>query len=226
MEKKIEKLLFKMFTENTGTHILDSGGIYGRHFERNGKLTFSQAKKLPEIKHEIYVPKDGKAELIVTINVFKYLLKADLIADEICARFNRLNGNAKDWDNENFYGVSFKAGEFLESFQPEVLGDCWNTYNDSCSLLSQVLQGYYLNINGEKYILLQIHNGCDVRGGYTDARLFKFGEHSEGYLPSQDISGIIDGVEVDNLNNGYSFTDSEGNSVDIRADSKVELWLL
>ena len=30
-----------------------------------------------------------------------------------------------------------------------------------------------VTINGEEYLLLQIHNGCDVRGGYTDAKLFK-----------------------------------------------------
>ena len=28
-------------------------------------------------------------------------------------------------------------------------------------------------MDGEPYLLLQIHGGCDVRGGYTDAKLFK-----------------------------------------------------
>jgi hypothetical protein len=28
-------------------------------------------------------------------------------------------------------------------------------------------------MDGEPYLLLQIHGGADVRGGYTDAKLFK-----------------------------------------------------
>ena len=49
----------------------------------------------------------------------------------------------------------------------------FNTY-DGDSDLSQVLQGAWLeDADGDTYLLLQIHGGCDVRGGYTDAKLFK-----------------------------------------------------
>lgn len=41
-----------------------------------------------------------------------------------------------------------------------------NTYNgEDC--LSQTLQYGYFEHNGESYVLLQIHGGADVRGGYT-----------------------------------------------------------
>ena len=42
--------------------------------------------------------------------------------------------------------------------------------------LVQTLQGANLTINDEEYILIQIHNGADVRGGYTDAKLFKLND--------------------------------------------------
>jgi hypothetical protein len=41
-----------------------------------------------------------------------------------------------------------------------------NTYNGECDL-DQTLQFNTLGIGGQEYILLQIHCGCDIRGGYT-----------------------------------------------------------
>lgn len=56
-----------------------------------------------------------------------------------------------------------------------------NTYNGE-DLLSQTLQwtGFSLPQDGDDYILLQIHGGADVRGGYTRPRVFRVGidEHS------------------------------------------------
>jgi hypothetical protein len=77
----------------------------------------------------------------------------------------------------------------------------FNTYNGD-SDLSQIVQGGYLKINGDTYYLIQIHGGCDARGGYTDARLFRTSKYAEGiheYLYEwKDQSEIIDDLE-----NGY-----------------------
>ena len=32
---KTQRILHQMLTENTGAHVLDSGSIYGRHWQRN-----------------------------------------------------------------------------------------------------------------------------------------------------------------------------------------------
>ena len=51
-----------------------------------------------------------------------------------------------------------------------------NTYNGECDL-SQTIQFVYV---GDTYdcdvIALSIHNGADVRGGYTDYKLFRIEE--------------------------------------------------
>lgn len=221
----VENLIFSMFTENTGRHFLDSGGAYGRNWERNANFTLASARALPTVAHEIYEYKDGKCELNVTVNVFKYLLSADLEIDEICKKFNRMQSKHNNWDFGDLYGVSFEAGEYLQSVEANI-SESWNTYNDSVQWLSQVLQGAYIEIAENRYVCLQIHGGCDVRGGYTDAKLFKLGYWSEGYLPIVDIYGTIDGVRVDNMYNGHSFTDEDGNEVEIKPDSIVELDLL
>ncbi|MEM4036040.1 MAG: hypothetical protein QXU97_05480 [Fervidicoccaceae archaeon] len=65
------------------------------------------------------------------------------------------------------------ADEVLgEKYGYEVLGH-WNTYNFECNLLSQVLQGITFKVGDDYYVMLQVHNGCDVRGGYTKPRFFK-----------------------------------------------------
>jgi hypothetical protein len=166
---KIENLVYSMLTENTGTHFLDSGGAYGRSWQRNQNKSIQDFMKRPKATLELSKYGD-QIEASPTIDVFHYLTNA-LELDKVCDKFNRMKvGN---WDSEQFYGVSDKGEAYLlEHF--ELDGDAFNTYNWSANY-SQVMQGQQLKHidTGDTYILLQIHGGCDVRGGYTDAKLFK-----------------------------------------------------
>lgn len=56
-----------------------------------------------------------------------------------------------------------------------------NTYNGEENL-SQVLQYVVVEINDAPYIMLQVHGGADVRGGYT--RPYIFSMAGEPYLPN------------------------------------------
>lgn len=191
-----KELIFNMLTEGTGTHFLDSGGDSGRHWQRNANKSMQDFEDEPEEtieKHGEYYYR--------TLSVYHYLKELEL--DNICNEFNEINKNCKDWnaeteENEPFiYGVSKEAWQFLKypSYHTKVdlmlaepnFRECkiertFNTYNGE-SDLSQVLQGTHLTINtldnseyDNQYLLLQIHQGADVRGGYTDAKLFKLNE--------------------------------------------------
>lgn len=158
--------VYAMLTENTGKHISDSGNAYGRHWERNHSKTIEDFENEPE---SIVVFDKRYNYFERTVSVFHYLSQLEL--DEVCDEFNSLNRDAKDWDGE-YYGVSEKAQEYLDNkgFSEEYT---FNTYNGD-SDLTQVLQGAWIrDEEGEVYLLLQIHGGCDVRGGYTNARLFR-----------------------------------------------------
>ena len=41
------------------------------------------------------------------------------------------------------------------------------------SLVDQILQYIYFEIDEQGYVLLQIHGGCDARGGYTAPKAFR-----------------------------------------------------
>ena len=174
-----KELIYKMLTECTGKDMCDSGGDSGRHWQRNAKKTIEDFENEPE--EHIY--KDGDY-IYRDLSVFHYLSELEL--DNICNRFNRIQSQSNNWNSDfnsdDFvYGVSSEAQQVLEHHHEVIINRSWNTYNGECDL-SQCLQGANLTINDEEYILIQIHNGADVRGGYTDAKLFKLNE--EGLIHS------------------------------------------
>jgi len=189
--KRVENLVYKMLTENTGSHMLDSGGAYGRAWQRNAKKTIKDFRDAPSCWLEIEMHSETNLNFSPTISVFHYMSE-NLDLDDICDKFNKKT--VENWDSEEFYGVSDKGEKFLlEHFDRE--GDNWNTYNWE-SNLSQVLQGATLKHKetGDEYILIQVHGGCDVRGGYTDAKLFK---SDCGYFLSEGAVFWGDGWTLD-----------------------------
>lgn len=188
---QIQKLVYKMLTENTGVHFLDSGMSNGRHWQRNAKKKIADFASEPA---ELYI-KDRKDDYIErTVSVFHYISKMYEL-DSICDKFNRIKST--DWDGD-FYGVSVKHQAFLESIGYDSNTREWNTYNGD-SDLSQTLQGVSLRlfVDGqyEDYALIQIHNGADVRGGYTDAKLFKVNEYANYISEYMGQSEIEDDLE-------------------------------
>jgi len=127
--------------------------------------------------------------------------KDQLELDDLCNQFNAMP--VEDWDSD-FYGVSAAGEQWLIDHEFERVREV-NTYNGE-SMLSQVLQYTSLYHPDEGYyILLQIHGGCDVRGGYTDAKLFRldseieqaFGDLDFGDLDNEDIIIEINGHAYD-----------------------------
>jgi len=168
MTTKIQTLIYSMLTESTGSALCDSGGDSGRHWQRNQKKTIQDFINEPECTLETYEYKNGQWDLSPTISLF-HKLTSSLDLDDLCNEFNSME--VENW-NSDYYGVSSEGFEWLENLGFKAIGEAYNSYNGD-SILSQVVQGQQLEFNGDDYILLQIHNGADVRGGYTDAKLFK-----------------------------------------------------
>ena len=155
-QKKIKSLL----KTNTGSHFLDSGGAYGRHHERNAKrkLNFNEGLKFDDygVTIPIHVFMDTMFEL-----------------DDNTKIFNRLLSKEYFWVQEAF--------EHLENlgFDLDVSGyggsNADNTYN-SDNDLSQDFQYQLFEYDGGYYCLFQLHNGCDIRGGYTNTVVWKLAD--------------------------------------------------
>ena len=213
---KVKQAIYEMLTEGTGSALCDSGGAYGRHWQRNQKKSIKD--------FEADSPVSFEKDCGYTISVFHYLNSVNMELDDICDKFNKINTEADNWDSD-IHGVSSEGIEYLRELGAKH-GDGWNTYNGETSL-SQVLQGCYVDIDNEDYVLIQIHQGCDVRGGYTDARLFLLNDTA--WLPSEQVYGTVtlengDEVQVDNCYNGSSLTTESGQ--DVEGIVKADLYLM
>lgn len=173
---RVKDLVYSMLTENTGVHFLDSGGTDGRAWQRNSKKSIDDFENESE-EHYAFDRRNG--DIYRTVSVYHYLCGLEL--DDICEKFNELNTNPSNWDadQDNIYGVSEEAWSYLTKNHDVVVKYVTNTYNYDCDL-SQTLQYSYIEIDGESYYVMQVHNGADARGGYTDAKLFKASEYSGG----------------------------------------------
>jgi hypothetical protein len=207
MVDRTRSVLAEMLTENTGTHMLDSGGASGRSWQQNQGRNF-EAEPSGTIS--------GRWGVEATHNVYHYLAErieydADLDAElqAFGERPERANdsylSDAVEWVAERFPDATGIYGDG----EPLTV----NTYNEE-SALSQVLQYVYLETeeHGPIYVL-SIHGGADVRGGYTRPRVFT--ELNGGELALFDhgriaVSCPVCDVSVESESGGYGWSIIDG----------------
>jgi len=186
----------EIMTENTGAHFLDSGSAHGRHWERNQSKPPEERPtvQLDILDHDPVTPAE-----IISVNTFYFLnsvLEYGPWAEKNTRWFH-------EWCEEHDLPPQLEA--MREYTQLRGI----NTFNfdPPGGLLDQVLQfcmyeplyGFEHGTLQEEdkcrvdtdrpWVLLQIHNGCDVRGGYTDAVFFK-------PAPYRDLSDLIRMMDV------------------------------
>jgi len=167
-----------MLKENTGTNFLDSGGAYGRNWERNQTRRFDK-----EPACEVEVSDNG---VMIGYNIYHYLnnfLEYTPECKRLEAQFNALA------DLPENKGESWLA--IMETFAAQFTSyGTTNSYNYD-NILSQVIQYTMFSLTDDEYdvfVLLQIHGGCDVRGGYTKPRIFKVLDRDYFLMAQSDVN--------------------------------------
>ena len=161
--------IYEMLTESTGEHFLDSGGDDDRHWQQNQKKTLSDFESEP---YEIIEDEDTDYPYR-ELSVFHHLTRTLEYQETRTKDFNR-------WITEEERENNLcDAEDYLSEFYAYDT-TFTNSCNEDCDL-SQVI----LFVEGKRYvddlILLSIHNGADIRGGYTDYRVFKVIDESFYY---------------------------------------------
>lgn len=167
-----QEMLVKMLQENTGTHFLDSGGAYGRHWERNSKLpadvSYWNAREEITFKAHIY---GDYLEFDVTLDLYHFLKKALEYDEEMDRLFQTWDRLHPDLTYEESIQSFIKAGK-ARHWRIDDYGIGY-TYNEENNL-SQDFVWYAVDLDGDAYTFIQIHNGCDARGGFTAPHLFSY----------------------------------------------------
>jgi hypothetical protein len=170
-----KRMIAKMLTTNTGTHMLDSGGVYGRNWERNQGRDF-EAEASGTLEFRVY---NGSPEIDATLSVYHWLSDRLEYDAKLDRRFYRWATRPSRADDPWLVSAEEFVKHLADHDGREVTGlygdgDPFtiNTYNGE-DMLSQTIQYVYFEMDGDPYVLLQIHGGCDVRGGYTRPYAFQ-----------------------------------------------------
>ena len=223
--------LAEQLAENTGRHMLDSGGAYGRHWERNAGMDWQAFHARPRVSTYAYTgdnepDEHGRTQvrdLEITLDVFHVLADALDYSPEMDERFAR-------WGASRDESWLESADAWLEHIDAD--GPYWSngpTCINTCNgehATSQVLQYWVFEHENTAYVLLSTHNGCDVRDGYSRPRVYECdhetamdlsGARFSAYAPAPDsdpnqldLIPDCDPVDYawDTQDAGYSFDDS------------------
>lgn len=202
MTKTIEQQITEMLKENTGAHFLDSGGAYGRHWEKNQSVDFD-AQPILKVEYDKERGFDG-----ATLSVYHFLINTLSVTKES----EKLNRALQRYINKK-QNEELSYHEIIEQFAEEYLqprgfrqSDSDNVYNYDC-MLSQVYTFSYIyaqhNEDYPDYIIIQIHNGCDVRGGYTSPRIFAIEEFEAFIMSQHDLRAECKCTSLNSDDQGY-----------------------
>lgn len=156
----------KMIREDTGSHMLDSGMIYGYNYDR----------PLPEkAVYPVSYKGDNDEPVIEWHQVsLGHFLTHNLRIDARLTRSLRHFANRSEWKREPWETV-LEAWSEANGFGVDSGG---NTY----SIDNPFDQGFaFWNLtlpDDTSRTIIRSHNGCDARGGYSAPRIF-FSEESE-----------------------------------------------
>lgn len=172
-----QKKILSQLKENTGRALCDSGDAYGRNWQRNQNKTWEDFTKNP-VQMEAHVYKHGdkpELELMGYVSLASWL-DANVEFDAKMQRrydtfVKRTDPDNEQYDLERMEAFAEKISDgrhWCGSDYPSVV----NSYNGECDL-TQTIQFVEFAYQDEVYVLLQVHGGCDVRGGYTSPVAYK-----------------------------------------------------
>lgn len=156
----ISRIVRQMFRENTGSHFLDSGGAYGYRYNR----------KLPRYGVRVHATKWDWDCSINTARWVDGMCQFDRGMDRRFHSFARRSESADSGWLELMEEWTSQMHQKNNSYREET-PRTFNTYNWD-NELDRVLQGVTFWVDNEVYVILQSHNGCDVRGGYSTPHVF------------------------------------------------------
>lgn len=231
----IQQRIAGMLKEDTGTHFMDSGGAYGRAWQRNQGVDFT---KKPQINVEVYGD-----EVTLTRSTFDFLTSmCDVTpaSEKLNSQFKAFlntpeikEGDAPDWSSETMQAFANKLfGEQTKTVdiygdEDGQIGNVDNSYNSE-NTLDQTLLTLMFRKDGKTFVLLSVHGGADVRGGYTTPQVFEV-TADEGV--ADWITGMNDLYATDGENNwnsddaGYHWYAQGGKAEDLDGDIKKQ-WTL
>lgn len=174
-----EQIVTEMLTENTGRGICDSGDHYGRNWSNNQTRDFTHESEVRctwSVWRKSDSTEPGRAEMCGTVSLYHWLNDHFEFDAELQAELDQYAEH--EAPESHWLGLSEEFANHLHAMgrgesEPNVI----NTYNDPDNIdLSQVLQYTQLfleDCHEPSHLIINVHGGCDVRGGYASPKVMK-----------------------------------------------------
>ena len=186
-DKLTKQVIAKMLKENTGRSILDSGDHYGRHYERNQSREFD---------NESPVSLTFKYNIDYTKNIHHFLCEALEYNKGMTNSFYHFESkHSEEFEYDTSWDKSI--AEWLKYKKYHSICSDY-TYNQK-NMLSQDFIYNLVSSNDNRhddlydaeFCILQIHNGCDARGGFTQPKIFDVDidmlfDYNQGYITCEN----------------------------------------
>lgn len=187
-----DEVIRSQLLEDTGAHFLDSGGAYGRHHERN-----NENPPWNDAVYEVYdsfVVKNVYNHMVENLSRDRTAVSLEIALYAF--------GYSDEWKTDSWLATMEAFVEALHEYHtvhdweeqyslpPAVADDLvgytadlkpldgtrpftFNTYNGEFGAISQEIQATAVGADPyAEYYLVQVHQGADVRGGYTSPRVY------------------------------------------------------
>ncbi len=157
--QETKSVIETMMTEKVG-HLLDSGAIYGRAYQQRIDSNFTTAPNAVII-HDDWSGFDVKASL------YHHLCRTVLFNSEKQQEFDSFAQLHEDltWSDIIAKWEGHTGYDFTEYFDSLDM--------NNCSFLDGVFYAWVIEDNqGNEFVLIRTHNGCDYRGGYSKPYMF------------------------------------------------------
>lgn len=183
-----------------GTHFLDSGGARGRHWQRTkdgaesaGLSVADYLRKRPTGSLDIWTRAGHSAEIVPTVDTIHWLSERYGPAPEIQEEYEQWAADREDSshfeDVATWIQIQYDAGRIEDPIDRSRCPQIINSYNSEY-VISQVIQGAMFDTEDASYAIVQIHNGADVRGGYSSPIILEASRDYEWALYDFDSATV------------------------------------
>jgi len=166
IQKKLNRRVAAMLCEDTGAHMLDSGGSGGRHWQWNRSRDFPA-------EDAISVTVDSFGDVSVYLNLYHFM-RTHLNLTKESEQLNRALHKFANYPKRKHEAWE----DVLEAFfRHRGLTVTNHGLTDPDTLLDQPFAYWEFEHDDVDMVVIQVHGGCDLRGGYGSPQIFMIGDY-------------------------------------------------
>ena len=177
-----------MLREETDRNLCDSGGMYGYAYECRRQIR--NFDDLPGGWLTVY-----RGDLMWTKSTYQVLIRHLTYDAEMTRRLASLLRSEADQNATQSDIIEGFIADVADSYDDVIGGD---GTNNGDGIMDVHMSYDIFRRDGQSYIILSIHGGCDIRWGYTRPRVFTLDDVDSFLMEFEDLTMECNCIMVNN----------------------------